>query len=49
MERMSGYDCLKKSRGYYMKQMLNVKSCCTVSSTISIDVMVEMQALLCIN
>jgi len=46
-DRMSADVCLKYSPGYYMKLMLSIKSCCTVSLTIPNLLTVKREILLC--
>jgi len=46
-DRTSCDVCLNRSLGYYMKLMVTIKSCCTVSITISNLVIVKSQILLC--
>jgi len=47
MEMMPGDVCLKTSPGSYMKQMLKIRSCGTVSITIANLVTVKPQIVLC--
>lgn len=47
MERTSGDICLKTSPGFNMNQKLNIKSCYIFRITISNDVTIKTQIMLC--
>ena len=46
-ERTSADVCLRECPGYYLKQMLAIKSCCTVSQTIPVSLTAKCGFLLC--